>query len=112
MKSSNYRSVSLESDLQEERCDDHVDMEGEESRLARRRCFTLFTIVALFLVSAGILLISVVQDVQARASGDLEWEEFSCQQNDVDCLTLLCPEGMEWNMTTGQCKEMEGIHIK
>ena len=111
MAGSDYSTIRLNSDIHEDECDDdddHVDREGEETRLARRRCITLISIAALFIISAGILIISVVHDVQARARGDLEWEEFACQQNDLDCLALLCPEGMDWDMLAGKCKEMSG----
>jgi hypothetical protein len=108
MKGKDYITVRLNSD-HEDVCD-HVDKEVEEKRLARRRCITLVSIAALFLISAGILTVSVVHDVQARAEGDLEWEEFSCQQNDLDCMDLLCPKGMIWDIAKSKCKEMSGIN--
>eukprot|EP00092_Neocalanus_flemingeri_P061443 GFUD01073863.1.p1 GENE.GFUD01073863.1~~GFUD01073863.1.p1 ORF type:complete len:170 (+),score=56.54 GFUD01073863.1:90-599(+) len=107
MAAKDYISLRLNSEIHEEDCD-YVDREVEETRLARRRWITIVTIAAVFLVSAVILLISVVHDVQARNRGDLEWEEFSCQQNDLDCLALLCPDGMSWDMVAGKCKEVTG----
>ena len=68
----------------------------------------MVSIPALFLLSCGVLTTSVVLDVQARASGDLEWEEFSCQENDADCLALLCPDGMGWDMVADKCRELPG----
>ena len=107
MKSNNYSIISMHSEIHEEECDD-VDHEKEERRLARRRWIKLVSIGAVFLICGVILTLSVVHDVQARAGGDLEWEEFSCQENDEDCLTLLCPEGMGWDVKGGQCEQLPG----
>ena len=85
-----------------------LDRKVEEKRLSRRRCITLLSIACVFLTSCAILTISVVHDVQARAGDDLEWEEFACQENDEDCLTLLCPEGMGWEGAGGECRQLPG----
>ena len=105
MKGKDYSTLRLESEHED--VSDHMDREGEERRLARRRCITMVAIASLFVISTVILTLSVVHDVKARAN-DPEWEEFSCQQSDPDCLDLLCPEGMAWDMVAGKCKEMAG----
>ena len=103
MKGKDYSTLRLESE-DEDVCN-HMDREGEEKRLAIKRCITMAAIASLFIISAVILTLSVVHDVKARAN-DPEWEEFSCQQSDPDCLDLLCPEGMAWDMVDGKCREM------
>ena len=102
-----YSTLRLESE-HEDICDE-IQREVEEKRLARRRWFTLLSISFLFIISATILTLSVVHDTKARAK-DPEWEEFSCKQNDPDCLHSLCPEGMVWDMVEDQCREMPGIN--
>ena len=102
-----YSTLRLESD-HEEFCDEEERKE-EETRLRRRRWFTLICISSLFLISATILTLSVVHDVKARAK-DPEWEEFSCKQNDPECLDLLCPDGMVWDTLQDKCREMPGIN--
>ena len=109
MKGKDCSMLRLESE-HEDVCD-HMVREIEERRLARRRCITLVAIASLFIISAVILALSVVHDIKARAN-DPEWEEFSCQQSDPDCLDLLCPEGMAWDMVDGKCKEMAGMGTK
>ena len=99
--------VSMDSLLHEDICDDE-EREAEEKRLSRRRCMILVTIPALFLLSCGILTTSVMFDVHASAKGNLEWEEFSCQPYDSDCLALLCPDGMVWDMMAGKCRAVSG----
>ena len=92
----------------EEDCCDDVDVEAEERRLARRRRITVLSIVGVFLICGVILTMSVVYDVQARAGGHMEWEEFSCPGNDESCLSLLCPDGMGWEVGRGECAELPG----
>ena len=108
MESNGYSIVSLDREIHEEMAD-HVDREAVEKRLARRRCLKLVAIACVFLICSGILTISVVHDVQARAGDDLEWDtQFACQENDEDCLTLLCPEGMGWEGAGGECRQLPG----
>ena len=102
-----YSTLRLESD-HEDICDE-MERELEEKRLARKRWLTLLAISSLFIISATILTISVVHDMKARAK-DPEWEEFSCKQNDPDCIHSLCPEGMVWDMVEDKCREMPGIN--
>ena len=88
-------------DSEEDYCDD-VEEEAEERRLARRRRITVLSIVGVFLICGVILTMTVVYDVQARAGGHMEWEEFSCPGNDESCLSLLCPDRMEWEVGRGK----------
>ena len=107
MKSIEYSIISLESEILEEMYD-YVDKEAEEKRLARRRCITLVCIPAVFIISFGFLTFSVVHDVQARARSDQKLEKVTCQENDMDCLTLLCPDGMGWDSEADMCRELPG----
>ena len=109
MKGKDYSTLRLESEHGDV-CE-HMDREIEEKRLARKRSITMVAIATMFIISAVILTLSVVHDVKAR-SNDPEYEEFSCQQSDPDCLDLLCPEGMAWDMVGGKCKEMAGMGTK
>ena len=107
MKSNEYRVVSLESEILEETYD-YVDKEAEEKLLARKRFIKLVCIPLVFIISFGFLTFSVVHDVQARASSEQQLEKIVCQENDPECLALLCPEGMEWDEGAGRCQELRG----
>ena len=107
MGSSNYSIVILESEIVEEMYD-YVDKETEEKLLARRRFIKLVCIPLVFIISFGFLTFSVVHDVQARARSDQELEKVVCQENDLECLTLLCPVGMEWDGVDHRCQELKG----
>ena len=85
-----------------------IDKEAEEKLLARRRCITLILIPLVFIISFGFLTYSVVHDVQARARSDQQLEKIVCQENDQDCLALLCPVGMEWDGMANRCQEIKG----
>ena len=60
-----------------------------ETQLNTRRVMKVVAIVALFLVSASILVASVLHDLRARET--VEMEEFSCSVSDIPCLSRLCP---------------------
>ena len=108
MQGDTYSIVTMDDSEIHEDEDDHVDREEEEKILTRRRWLKLASIVTIFLVSGIILAMSVVHDVYARAGDDLEWEEFTCPDNDDACAALLCPVGMVWEGEDGQCREMSG----
>ena len=90
MRSNNYSIVSLESEIPED-VYGYVDKHTEEKLLARRRCITLVCITLVSIISLGFLTFRVVHDVQARASSDQQLAKIFCQENDLDCLALLCP---------------------
>ena len=60
-----------------------------EEQLSTRRVAKVAAILALFLVSAAILVASVLHDLRARET--VELEEFSCSASDTPCLARLCP---------------------
>ena len=97
MPGDTYSIVTVDSEIHEDE-DDHVDREEEEKILTRRRWLKLASIVIVFLVCGLILAMSVVHDVEARAGDDLEGEEFTCPDNNDACVSLLCPEGMVWEV--------------
>jgi hypothetical protein len=107
MKSNTYSIVSLESGILGDIYDD-TEKEAEEKLLARRRCIKLFCIPLVFIISFGFLTFSVVHDVQARARCDQHLQKIVCQENDLDCLALICPVGMEWDEEAGRCQELIG----
>ena len=107
MQSNNYSIVSLESDLAED-VYDYVDREAEEKLLARRRCIKLVCIPLVFIVSFCCLAFSVVHDEEARARSDQQLEKIVCLENALDCLSLICPVGMEWDDEAGRCQELRG----
>ena len=47
-----------------------------------------------------ILTASVVHDVSARREA---WTLLECGPEDTECLALLCPAGMVYNVTAGEC---------
>ena len=107
MKSNKYSIVSSESEILED-MNNYVDSEAEEKLLARRRCIKLVCIPLVFIISFGFLTFSVVHDVQARAKSYKHLQKVDCQENDLDCLALICPVGMEWDDGAGRCQELRG----
>ena len=100
---------TIDCDIHEDEDDEHhVDREKEEKQIRRRRWLKLVSIVIMFLVCGIILAMSVAHDLEARAGDDLEWDEFTCPDNDDACAALLCPVGMVWEGEDGRCREMSG----
>merc|ERR1719264_1069247 len=97
------RSSSLsESDSDESEDDYDGPMRFKvESKLNVKRLLQILVIVLLFLVSASILIVSLIHDVKER--GTVEFEEFSCSASDSLCLTSLCPLGMDWDVLKQSC---------
>jgi len=73
-----------------------------ESQLNVKRFLKILVIVLLFLVSASILIVSVLHDLKERRT--VEFEEFSCSASDSLCLANLCPVGMTWHVPKQICK--------
>ena len=77
-----------------------------ENLLTARRVLKIAAILLVFLVSASILVASVIYDLAARRS--LEFEEFSCSASDSSCLLSLCPKGMVWQTEQQTCSNTHG----
>ena len=107
MERNEYSVVSLDTELDEcEEVFEYVDKEAEEIRLRRIRKIKLASLVVIFIVSIGVLVFSVIHDLHLRTV--LEVEEFICQENDWECLDLLCPQGMEWDGAEQKCQPISG----
>ena len=107
MKSAKYSIVSIESEVAEEMIE-YVDRETEEKLLARRRYIKLVCIPLVFILSFGLLALSVVHDVQARALSAQQVEPTACSPTDLPCVSLLCPAGMSWSGESSKCEAEQG----
>ena len=71
-----------------------------ERKLKIRRRAVLLSIATIFTVIAVILIITVVQEEISKRYG---YEELVCQERDLDCLALLCPQGWVYRREEDQC---------
>ena len=100
----------------EESVDDIADS-GEQEELSKlterklkiRRRAVLLAIATIFTVTAIILIITVVQEEINKRYG---YQELVCQEQDEDCLSLLCPQGWEYLRDQDQCKVKEGEELQ
>jgi hypothetical protein len=82
-------------------------VEAEGNRFRRRRRITLLAIVAIFAITAAILVLSVVHAELGRPQLG-NYTEFTCGVEDVECRTLICPQGYMWQQQTDSCTLKEG----
>ena len=82
-------------------------MEAEGNRFRRKRRLTLLVIVAIFAITAAIMVLSVVH-AELRRPQLGNYTEFTCGADDVTCRALLCPQGYTWHQPTDSCTLTEG----
>ena len=104
------RTISIESGYTDSECHEGVDRrEVEQKILIRRRAVILF-IVTVFTVTTIMLVISVVHEEMNKHN--VGYQELVCQETDLECFKLMCPQGWEWVRERGQCQLMEGECFK
>ena len=85
------KAASVDTNYSEVSYDDHIrmtiDWSREKSILERKRRVTILMIVLAFLVTAAMMIMSVVHVERNKM---MEFGEHSCSQNNTDCFRLLC----------------------
>jgi hypothetical protein len=87
-------------------CPHQVDRKGVEQRILIRRRAVILSLVTIFLVTTIMLVISVVHDEMNKSN--VGYQELVCQETDVECFELLCPQGWSWSRKKEECELREG----
>ena len=83
-----------------------VEKKQAEHKIKVRRRAVLLAIVTIFSVTAILIGMSVVHaEMNKRHVG---YHELICQEKDLDCFKLLCPQGWRWLKDKEQCSIVEG----
>ena len=83
----------------------HQDRVRLEKKIIFRKRAVILSLVTIFSVTAIMLVTSVV--IEERTSHTV-YQEIVCQETDIQCIQLLCPQGWQWDNNKGECKIMEG----
>ena len=87
-------------------CSHQVDRKRAEQRILVRRRAIILSLIIIFSVTTIMLVISVVhEEIKKRNNG---YQDLVCQDTDVECLELLCPQGWEWSRKREECELREG----
>jgi hypothetical protein len=87
-------------------CPHQVDRKGVEQRILIRRRAVIVSLVTIFLMTTIMLVISVVHDEMNKSN--VGYQELVCQETDVECFELLCPQGWSWSRKKEECELREG----
>ena len=96
-------SCDTEGSYQE--CPHHDTVRLEKKILIRKRAVIL-SIVTIFSVTTIILVTSVVHEEKKKSN--IGYQDIVCQETDLECFKLLCPQGWEWSKKMEECQIMEG----
>ena len=66
----------------------------------------IFSIITIFTMTTIILVMSVVH-VEMNKS-NVGYQELICQETDMDCFKLLCPQGWGWVKEKEECDILDG----
>ena len=83
-----------------------VERKEAEHNIKIRKRVVLLAIVTIFSVTAIIMGMSVVHAEMIKHHEG--YHELICQENDLDCFKLLCPQGWRWVKEKEQCSILEG----
>merc|ERR1712062_477853 len=75
-----------------------------DRHLEQRRKVKLSIIIMIFLISIGVIIYSVIHDVRRRNGSLIHLETLVCSQNDLECLSQLCPLSMRYNSEEDRCQ--------
>ena len=99
-------SCDTEGSYQE--CPHHDTVRLEKKILIRKRAVIL-SIVTIFSVTTIILVISVVHvEINKHHVG---YQELVCQETDLECIKLMCPQGWGWVKEKEECDILQGQTI-
>ena len=77
-----------------------------EHKIKMRRRAVILSIATIFSVTAIILVISVVHEEMNKHH--IGYEELVCQETDLECFKLMCPQGWGWVKEREECHILEG----
>jgi hypothetical protein len=87
-------------------CPHQVDRKRVEQRKLIRRRAAILSLVIIFSVTTIMLVISVVHEEMKKINN--EYQEVVCQETNVECFELLCPQGWKWSRKKEECQQIEG----
>ena len=82
------------------------DRKLAEQKIKMRRRAVIFSIATIFSVTTIILVISVMHEEMNKHN--VGYQDLVCQEADVECFKLLCPQGWEWDREKEECSVMTG----
>jgi len=82
-----------------------VEVTNSSALQTSKRLIMLLATCCLGLFIAACL---VVMMITVRDDFLSNYEQFSCHQEDQECLGLLCPKGMNWNEEKEECRQPPG----
>ena len=77
-----------------------------EQTIRMRRRAVIFSIATIFSVTAIILVISVMHEEMNKHN--VGYQELVCQESDLECFKLICPQGWEWDSESEECAIIPG----
>ena len=86
-----------------------VDRKLLERNIEVKRRAVILSIVTIFSVTTIILVISVVHvEMNKHHVG---YQELVCQETDLECIKLMCPQGWGWVKEKEECDILQGQTI-
>ena len=82
------------------------DRKVAEQTIRMRRRAVIFSIATIFCVTAIILVISVMHEEMNKHN--VGYQELVCQESDLECFKLICPQGWEWDSENEECAIIQG----
>ena len=83
-----------------------VDREHAEHHIRRRRRAVIISIITIFTMTTIIMVMSVVHVEMNKSNAG--YQELICQETDMECFKLLCPQGWGWIKEKEQCDIHDG----
>ena len=82
------------------------DRSTAEHNIRVRRRVVIISIGTIFTVTSIIMVMSMVHVEMNKT--DAGYHELICQETDLECVTLLCPQGWGWVREREQCAILDG----
>ena len=83
-----------------------ADRKQAERNIEVKRRAVILSIATIFSVTAIILVMSVVHVEMNK--NHVGYQELVCQETDVECFKLMCPQGWGWVKEREECHILEG----
>ena len=83
-----------------------MDREHAEHHIRVRRRAVIISIITIFTVTTIIMVMSVVHVEMNKSNAG--YQELICQETDMECFKLLCPQGWGWVREKEQCDILDG----
>ena len=72
----------------------HFDRKTAEHNIRVRRRVVIISIATIFTVTSIVMVMSMVYVEMNKSNAG--YHELICQETDLECVTLLCPQGWGW----------------